>query len=55
MFKLLMKHTELQDLTFSLKEFNSLLKAGEIRNVAVYNLVLRVRMLGKSFYINLKG
>lgn len=55
MFKLMMKHTELKDLTFSTKEFNYYLKASDIRDVAVYQLVLRVKLFNKRFYIPLCG
>lgn len=55
MFKLLMSHTELQDLYWTMPEFSRLVKDQCIIRTDVWLIVLQVKLFGKSFYIPLCG
>lgn len=55
MFKLLMSHTELQCLYWTLPEFSKLVKDQTIRRPEAWELVLRVKLFNKRFYIPLCG
>jgi hypothetical protein len=55
MFKLLMSHTELQDLYWTLPEFSRLVVDGTIIRPEVWRIVLRVKLFNKRFYIPLCG
>ena len=53
MFKLVMKHTELECLTWSMNEFSRLVADGSVRRPNVWRLMLQVRAFNKFFYIPL--
>jgi hypothetical protein len=53
MFKLLMKHTELESLSWSMNEFSKLVVDGCIIRPEVWRITLRVKLFGKAFYIPL--
>jgi hypothetical protein len=53
MFKLLMKHTELESLSWTMNEFSNLVVDGCIIRPEVWRVTLRVKLFGKAFYIPL--
>jgi hypothetical protein len=53
MFKLLMKHTELDCLSWSMNEFSKLVVDGCIIRPEVWRITLRVELFGKAFYVPL--
>ncbi len=53
MLKIVFSHVELKNLDFGVSEFIKLVNAGEIRNPTDYRQVLRVKILGFIFKINL--
>lgn len=55
MFKLVMKHTELQCLTWQMGEFSKLVADGSVRRPEVWRMTLQVKAFGKFFYIPLCG
>lgn len=55
MFKLVMKHTELQCLTWQMGEFSRLVADGSVRRPEVWRITLQVVLFGKFFYIPLCG
>jgi hypothetical protein len=55
MFKLLMSHTELKCLYWTLPEFSKLVKDQTIIRPEVWRIVLRVKLFNKRFYIPLCG
>ena len=55
MFKLLMSHTELQCLYWTLPEFSRLVVDGCVTRPEAWRIVLRVKLFNKNFYIPLCG
>jgi hypothetical protein len=53
MFKLLMKHTELESLSWTMNEFSNLVVDGYIIRPEVWRITLRIKLFGKAFYIPL--
>lgn len=57
MFKIVMKHTELQCLTWQMGEFSRLVADGSVRrpegHTSVWRITLQVKAFGKFFYIPL--
>lgn len=53
MVKLIIKHTELDCLTWDFAEFTRLLKAGEFQRPEVYQPFLRVKFFGFKIDISL--
>lgn len=55
MFKLLMGHTELKCLFWTLPEFSKLVVDGCVNRPEVWRIVLRVKIFSKTFYIPVCG
>lgn len=53
MFKLIMKHTELKCLSWTMNEFSRLVVDGCVSRPEVWRMTLQVKLFNKLFYIPL--